>query len=261
MLKYGLLSDIFEGAGAKYLTEVEVNSLISNQHEFQGVGALRSFLGTPEDKVEWPATFYWVDDNEDLQVPSIKAFCTWSNVRRNRPDRSPEYHLYYAAASDSVVQRASAGDLLIVAKTKEQELSVIICPSDSTIEHQLLWLFGLNPIAGSLATKSISVNDNIELSLGARSILETLDVPFEVPESDAFEELLATFKSGFPPTSEFSQFARDKTLDVDPIGAPDEALVSWMDHEELLFRHLERHYVSERISAGSPALDRKWGGC
>ena len=45
MMKYGILSDHFEGVGAKYLTEVEVNRFLSNQHEFQGVGAFREILG------------------------------------------------------------------------------------------------------------------------------------------------------------------------------------------------------------------------
>lgn len=56
-MKFGILVDYFEGAGAKYLTEVEINKARSNQHEFQGVSSFRQFLGTPEDKIRYPATF------------------------------------------------------------------------------------------------------------------------------------------------------------------------------------------------------------
>ena len=250
MLTYGMLSDIFEGAGAKYLTDVEINSLHSNQHEFQGVGAFRRFLGTSVEKASFPATFYWLDDKEESEILSIKAYCTWSDVRANNPERSAEYHLYYAAASDPIVHKAVAGDLLIVAKTNFQELLVIVCPSGTTIERQLLWLFGLNPLEGSSAAKSIGVDDNIDLNFGARSILEILGIPFDVPQPDALDELLAIFGDVFPSTSEFSQFARARTANVDPLSAPDETLISWMDHEELLFRHLERHIVSKRLSEG-----------
>lgn len=250
MLKYGMLSDIFEGAGAKYLTEVEINPALSNQHEFQGVGAFRRFLGTSTEKVSFPARFFWLDDKEESELLSIESFCTWSDVRASNPNRSPEFHLYYSAESEPIVHKAVAGDLLIVAKTNLQDLVVIICPSGTTIERQLLWLFGLKPAEGSSAAKSIGPDGNIDLSFGARSILEILGIPFNVPQSDAFEELLATFGSTFPTTAEFSQFARKKTLGADPLGAPDETLVLWMDHEELLFRHLERHIVSERLLPG-----------
>ena len=36
-MKFGVLADLFEGAGAKVLTEVEINRQRSNQHEFQWV--------------------------------------------------------------------------------------------------------------------------------------------------------------------------------------------------------------------------------
>ena len=65
MMQYGILSDYFAGAGAKYLAEVEINRFISHQHEFQGISTFREILGTPEDKVTYPATFYWLDDEED----------------------------------------------------------------------------------------------------------------------------------------------------------------------------------------------------
>ncbi len=49
-MKFGVLDDYFDGAGAKYLTDVEVNKARSNQHEFQGVHKLKQFLGTPAEK-------------------------------------------------------------------------------------------------------------------------------------------------------------------------------------------------------------------
>ena len=251
MLKFGMLSDLFEGAGAKYLTEAEVNRFRSNQHEFQGVGALRRFLGTPIEKVKWPAKFYWLNDDEEGELANSTAFCTWSDVRRNNPNRGSEYHLYYAATADPVVHRAVAGDLLVVAKTNEQELLIIICPANTTIERQLLWLFGLNPGDGPLDAKSIQSDNSIRLGLAARSVLDVLGISLSGPAPDALEELLTLYKNGFPTTAQFSKFARDKIEEkFDPVETPDEALVAWMEYEESLFRHLERELVTTRLAAG-----------
>ena len=102
-MKFGVLSDLFDGAGAKYLSTVEVDRGRSNQHEFQGVGGFRAFLGTPSEKQTFPATFWWLTDAEDQPPISETTFCTWSDVRRGKPGRSPEYHLYYAGGSGPVV--------------------------------------------------------------------------------------------------------------------------------------------------------------
>jgi hypothetical protein len=47
-----------------------------------------------------------------------------------------------------------------------------------------------------------------------------------------------------------SSFARETLAGVDPQADPDGALVAWMEHEEALFRHLEREIVSDRLEAG-----------
>ena len=250
MMKYGILADSFEGAGAKYLTEVEVNKFRSNQHEFQGVSAFRTLLGTPAEKFTFPATFYWLDDDEDSEPVKLTASCTWSDVRRNNPNRTPEYHLYYPASSEPVVHRASAGDLLVIAKTTEQELLVIVCQQSTTIEQQLLWLFGLHPGENQLDWKTIGADDSVQLGFAARSVLDDLGIVPTEPEPDAFDKLVGLYGLAFPPTAEFSQFARDTIAGIDPVEFPDEALVAWMDHEEALFRHMEREIVTDRLKTG-----------
>ena len=249
-MKFGVLSDYFDGAGAKLLTEVEVNHLRSNQHEFQGIRDFREFLGEPEEKETFPTRFHWIDDEENSTPLSVTSFCTWSNVRRNRPHRSPEYHLYYTAESEAVVHIAKAGDLLVLAKTKKQMLHVILCPSDTMIARQLLWLFGLeNP--GGVITKIIRPEDDIRLGFAARAILDVLGIDLrELEPPDAVEEMIARYGLTFPTTAEFSQFARDTLSGVDPVGAPDDALVTWMDHEEALFRHQERRIITKEIAEG-----------
>nr|WP_321440531.1 type II restriction endonuclease [uncultured Hyphomonas sp.] len=249
-MKFGSLADLFHGAGAKHLTEVEVNKLISNQHEFQGVGSFRSFLGTPADKKTFPATFLWLDDTEDTETPRIEAFCTWSDVRRDNPDRSAEYHLYYAAESEPIVHRARAGDLLVIAQKKDGSLLILLSPAGSTIGQQLLWLFGLDLMARPSDTKLLNAGTATSLSWAARYILDELGIEPEEQEPDAFARLVEAFGLKFPTTAIFSDFARASLPDCDPVGAPDDTLIAWMEHEEALFRRLEREIVAERLKTG-----------
>lgn len=250
-MKFGILADYFEGAGAKYLTEVEVNKARSNQHEFQGVSGFRAFLGTPADKKTYPATFFWLTGEEDEEPLSIDAFCTWSDVRRNNPDRSAEFHLYYAAVSEAVVHCAQAGDLLLIARRKDEDaLLLILCPADTTMARQLLWLFGLDLVGTRASAKVLAPDESIRLGFAARAVFDNLGIELEEPEPDALEVLIERYGLGFPPTAEFSQFARDTAEAADAADDPDQALIDWMDHEEALFRHLERHIVADRLKSG-----------
>ena len=247
-MKFGILSDFFEGVGAKYLTEVEINKLRSNQHEFQGVSSFRRFLGKSAEKIRFLSTFHWLDDEEDKEPAISNSFCTWSDVRRNNPARSPEYHLYYSAESEAVVHRAKAGDLLVIAKTKEQSLHVILCPANTTIACQLLWLFGLDLMGRKVEAKLFGADEGIHLGCTARAVLDDFGIQLEAPQPpDALGELIARYGDGFPGTAEFSGFARDTLDEVDPVEAPDETLTAWMDHEEVLFRSLERHIIADQI--------------
>ncbi|MET4102813.1 hypothetical protein ACSSV6_003517 [Roseovarius sp. MBR-38] len=249
-MKFGQISDLFAGAGAKYLSEVEVNRLRSNQHEFQGVGGFRAFLGTPAEKVTFPATFYWLDDEDDTRPEGLSSFCTWSDVRRGKAGRSAEYHLYYSAESEPVVHRARAGDLVVIARTKDDRLLVMLAPAESTIGAQLLWLFGLDLLAGRPDAIELGAENSVSLGLAARSILDDLGIEADEPQPDALGLLLDTFGLRFPGTVAFSDFARSTLTGIDPRDAPDEALVAWMEHEEALFRHMERQVMTERLGNG-----------
>lgn len=249
-MKFGVLADLFEGAGAKVLTEVEINRQRSNQHEFQGVSGFRAFLGTPAEKQTFPATFYWLEDDEDAQAIRLESFCTWSDVRRGKEGRSPEYHLYYAVESEPVVHRARAGDQVVIARTKDGDLMVLLSPEGSTIGQQLLWLYGLDLFEGRSVARRLERKDTVELGLAARSVLADLGIEIEEPAPDAFDRLIETFGRQFPGTVQLSAFAREMLPDVDPLPDPDSALIAWMEHEQALFRHLEREIVSDRLESG-----------
>ena len=167
--------------------------------------------------------------------------------------RSAEYHLYYTVESEPIVHSASAGDLLVIAKTKQDRLLVIICPSDSSIAGQLLWLFGLGLDFGSsrAVAEEIDGARNRSLDTVTALILENIGIVLQETEPAGFEEMQRRFGDEFPTTEIFSEFARGVlNVPVNPVEEPDKTLVVWMDHEEALFRSLERSIVEKRIEGG-----------
>ncbi|WP_171232786.1 type II restriction endonuclease [Ruegeria sp. HKCCA4812] len=250
-MQFGVLSDLFDGAGAKVLTANE----LAKQHEFQGVKSFKAFLGESDEKLEMAADFFWVTDELDRPTEPVRSFCTWSDVRRDNETRSAEYHLYYAADARPVVRSAKAGDQLIIARRKDSGLLVVLAPQGSTIGQQLLWLFGLDLNDGRSVARRIDHNSNIELGYPARSVLSELGITVEEPEPDAFDLLIKKFGREFPGTIPFSVFARETLPEIDPLADPDGALVAWMEHEEALFRHLEREIVSTRLKSGFITAD------
>lgn len=229
----GMLSDFFEGVAVKRLTLVEVVSPKSNQHEIQGTKALRRMFGDADRKAI-PTRFVWLNDEQEGL--SEDGFISWSNVRKGKP-RAAEYHLYYSG--NVVTEAMQAGDTLFLALRRDGTAMVVVVPLESTIQSQLLWLFGIDEQPElSFAFKEIKSEDSDRLDFAARYVLDELGITFEEPEVDAIDPLIARFGTTFPTTQEFSTFARQSLRDVSPLDDPDEALFAWVEREELLFRRL-----------------------
>lgn len=246
----GYLSGYFIGAGAKVLRGTEVDPTVSNGHEFQGVDIFRAFVGTPDEKEKIPLTYIWMDDEQEEPL-RLELTGTWYNSRKRQKHRSPEYRLFYPAAAESVVYRAKAGDTLFLCMTAERKVLAILCPSGSSIEQKLLWLFGLQLTTDfKLSQQDISNDGGRDIDLAAKFILDELGIETEEPEPDALSLLINRFGNIFPGTAKFSEFARKTLKGIDPLADPDSALTAWMEHEEALFRHMERVVVAERLKSG-----------
>lgn len=252
-MKLGHLSDYFKGVGAKRLTTVEVDPNASNQHEFQGVHRLRQILGSPSEKVSINATFIRLDDDSDPEI--VESFVTWSDVRRDKPDRSPEYHMYYSSEAESLVYKSKPGDPLIVAQKPDDTLAIILSENNSTCEQQLLWLFGLDKDLNKLDVRDIKNGSDRELKFAARFILDELGIDVETADESWLDRIQAKFGETFPSTKEFSSFARETIPNVSAVDNADSALITWIEHEEMLFRTLERHIVSKRLKKGFDDVD------
>ena len=246
----GELSRYFIGAGAKVLRRTEVDPTVSKGHEFQGVDLFRSFVGTPPEREKIPVTWIWMDDSEE-DPQRVDAPGTWYNSRARTPHRSPEYRLYYPAAAAPLVQRARAGDTLFLCMTSARRVLAILCPGGSTAERRLLWLFNLQLTDDfTLSQNDIGDSGGREIDAAARFILGELGIEAVEPDPPATEKLIKKFGLRFPTTLQLSAFARETLPGIDPLEDPDGALVAWAEHEEDLFRWLERQIVADRLAQG-----------
>lgn len=238
------ISKYFTGLGAKRLSEVEISSLVSNQHEFNGILEFKNIFGS--EKIKFNTRFFLLSDHED-KIITEEGSLTWYDARENHPTRS-EFRLYYS--SNLIIENASAGDLILIGRTGKETAIVIIAPQGSTIETQLLWLFGLSEVKDKFIVKDLS-NIKQELGFAAKYILSELGFETDEERKEEFLDLLLnTFGKKFPTTYIFSQFARDTLENVSPVEDPDKTLLLWMEREELLFRTLEKHLVEDKLKSG-----------
>ncbi len=243
-MKRGQLSDYFEGVGVKRLSAVDAEPKSSNQHEVGTTVKMRQdFLGETH-KQKFPAIYIWLGG--DQEGFTEESWATHYDARLDIPDRT-EWRLYYP--SNPVTEAMKAGDTLFLAKDQGGVLWFIVAPEGSTSEQQLFWLFGLRPEGKSFVSREFS-DEEPELDFAARFILDELGIEFEEPEADKLDSIIEKFGTTFPKTAEFSDLARLTLPEVRAEDDPDAALIAWLDHEEALFRRLERKVVSSRIEAG-----------
>ncbi|MEP0712279.1 type II restriction endonuclease [Algoriphagus sp.] len=238
------LSKFFVAAGAKRLSAVEAQPEISNQHEFNGVVGFREIFGP--DRITFETDFLYLTDEENKEE-SESGHLTWYDARENHPQRT-EFRLYYS--SNNPMRKAQEGDMVIIAKTADDKLLVIICPKDSTHESQLLWLFGLEESERRFVIKEYG-DQKSDLGFAGKLIVSSLGLEIEEEEPDYLNDMLGKFGAKLPSTFIFSEYARKTFKDqVSAIEAPDEALISWMMWEEKLFRTFEKHSVQEKLRTG-----------
>lgn len=244
-MQKGFLSQYFDRVAVKRLSAVEVNKSVSNQHEFNGSKPLKNLFGDKRRTLN--ARFIWFA--EDQEVISSEGRVTWYDARENHPTRS-EFRLYFS--SNEVMKSAQENDLLLVAKRPGEEICIIVAPAESTIENQLLWLFGIQEISTRFNLKLIEGRHDPQVDFIVGYILEELGIEIEDSDTDLLDTVLEPYiiTNSFPGTSEFSELARKTVKDVSPIEDPDSALLKWMEYEEKLFKRLERHIISRKLEQG-----------
>lgn len=248
-MKQGYLSQYFDGVALKRLSAVEADVIRSNQHEFNGVEGLRDILGEPDGKVRFSAKFLYLTDQDDEPVVE-DGFLTWYDARqRARLERHVmrwEYRLYFP--TNLVSQCASAGDLLVIARLANDSLLAIVAENGTTIERQIMWLFGFSELAHpGFSIKSELETEQDRIGFAARVILEQIGVEAEEEAPNYLDQMLDKFNGSFPKTIEFSSYARSTVRDLSSKDDPDIALFVWMEREEILFRTLEKYLLGEKL--------------
>ncbi len=143
-----------------------------------------------------------------------------------------------------------AGDTFFIAVLRDGSVMIIITPAGSTIQNQLLWLFGLEEQPElEFSVKTIS-GTGTKLDFTVRYILDEIGIEPEDSATGELDALIAGFGMHFPTTRAFSMLARTSLPDVNARDDADAALMTWLDREELLFRRLERHIVAARLQTG-----------
>jgi EcoRII C terminal len=242
----GLLSEYFEGVAVKRLSAVDADQKKSNQHEVGTTREMRRFLGENHQQ-RFDVNYIWLgDEQEGIPCPDT---ATHYDTRLNQPDRRPEWRLYYS--SNVITEIMQEGDTLFLAKRPGNELLFIVVPAGSTIENQLLWLFGfdIQPNLKFAAQQYVGEND-ATLDFAARFILDELGIEFEDPNANSIDAIIERFGLVFPKTVEFSDLARLTLPRVDARDDADQSLLAWLNHEEAMFRQLEKKIVSERLKTG-----------
>lgn len=248
-MKRGYLSDFFQGVGAKCLAQVDTISEVSNQHEVTGSDPLRRILGeTPRKQADrFDATYIWISGEQESLTEYGKL--SWYDSRKNDPTRSAEWRLYYQ--TNAVTRTMQPNNTLVVARQKDDRLLFIVVPQGTTIESQIFWLFGLHAqITLEFEPQIITRENAAALDFTAQFILDELGIQLEDPDANSIDAIIERFGMKFPSTRDFSDLARLTLPEVDARDDPDAALLAWLDHEEAMFRRLERRIVSERLSAG-----------
>ncbi|SKD08545.1 EcoRII C terminal [Chitinophaga ginsengisegetis] len=246
-MRIGHLSQYFEIVVAKTLRSVEVDQTKSNQHEYNGTRELKRLIRTTEDR-KFNCRYIWLgEENESL---TADGEVKWYNARINKPNRSPEYRLYFK--NNEVTQKAKEGDIMFVARKTNDTLLIIISPSTSTAANQLYWLFNLTPPEGNLFTLSdIYSSKDRSIDFSARFILEEIGVEIDEPEDELINRLIAKFSGNLPSTTEFSHYARQTLpIAVDLREDPDHALLQFMNWEEKLFKRIEKNNIADRLRQG-----------
>ena len=244
------LADVFDAVAHKRLVQVDLPGKGSNQHELNGVSALRDFFKTGE-KVG--GAIHWHYFADDKQVDEEEGTFTFYDARAKSADRTgrSEWRFYYTG---DFLANCGAGDELIIARTAEGVLHALVFQQGSARLRAALLLFGITGTGEQLDILSTSAIAGQDLVLVRRQIIEELELEIQLPVIGNDQDLvLGRFGEAFPKTLAMSLFAREQ-VQVDD-SDPDATLIAWLDREEQLFRALEEAIIGKRIKEGFGTVD------
>lgn len=123
---------VYRSFATRHLSAIDLPASKSNQHEIQGVKALRVFLGEHTAEFDCVWKLYFGDGSiRDTQISTLK----WYDARASSERRS-EWRLYYPRQTP--MEKAMEGDMVVFAKVVTgEQLHAFILPKGTPIYNQV----------------------------------------------------------------------------------------------------------------------------
>ena len=243
------LSHIFASVVHKELVPVDLPDG-SNQHEINGNVSLKDFFGTDQKltgKVSW---HYFADDQEPLSDFGDFSFYDARAKSSQRTGRS-EWRFYYYG---DFLTCARPGDVLVLAKADTGKFYGIVFQRGSSWLRSARVLFGFGKTEKEYDLIPHATLEKQAIELSRQQIINELDLDIVLPIRKSDEDLVVEkFGAIFPKTVIMSAFARSQ-IEVD-ISNGDDALTSWLQREEELFRALEKVQIEKKLKEGFHSVD------
>lgn len=244
------LADVFKAVAHKELAAVELPDRGSNQHELNGVAALKEVFGTQAATRGVLAWRFFADDVDPVRQESEFTFYDARAKGAAKTGRS-EWRLYYRGG---FLGSAKVGDLFILAKTCDEKVYGLVFRRGSVWQRGARALFGISGFDEGFRTLDSRSLGSQDVELLQRQILEELELGDLLPTARSDLDLMREeFGDAFPAARRVSQFARAK-VEVDVMRS-DLALTRWIEREEQLFRALENALIKARLDQGFQSVD------
>lgn len=255
---FGNIGDYIGPVAVKRLAPVDIDPTRSNQHEFgDRNGAIKAVLGTRDRKESqgngFDTTVIYFSDEYNPIINQIKT--SWYDTRRNQPNRSAEWRLYYKDCE--ALANASVGDLMFLAKVVEDgRLLIVIVQSGSSMESQISAFFRVGNTSDIHFEFKDIRKDNIDVY--GSQILDAIGVPTQPRKTDLLDEMIRLWGHEFPSNVEFANFSQASLTDVDPANDdPDEVLIAYYEQEYKLFKIFEKAIIEDEYRNAPFVHDRK----
>jgi hypothetical protein len=248
------LNSIFSAVIFKTLAQVDLPEG-SNQHEINGVNAVREFFETDQPvsgNIDWR---YFSDEEEILQSTGRFTFYDARAKSAERTGRS-EWRMYYTG---EFLNFAKPGDVLVLIRTKNNAIFGLVFQKESSWFRASQVLFQTQDATSKMQLITGGELQKQELEFAKRQILDELGIEFSLSSSEdesiAARELELANEQGrnFPSTGRMSDLAQS-LVDVN-FDEVDDVLLAFIDREERIFRAIEKILVSQKLAEGFSSVD------
>jgi len=251
------LKKMFSAIAYKKLSSVDLPNNTSNQHELNGVSAIKEFFPS-EDSIKGFITWHYFSDENDPE--RFSGDFTFYDARAKSYDRTKrsEWRLYY---SGDFLKKAEIGDTLVLVRiTQNEDIHGLIFKNGSAWLRSFSIVFELTNIEENAQLKDDEYLNKSEIDFVLTQILDEIgiEVPFtgEKQTNQAAEKLLQSAKEQnivFPGIKSFNECARE-LIDIEGKD-PDTILFMWLTKEEQIFRSVERFVIEEKLQQGFESSD------